>query len=81
MATGYDKILEQQKEMQKQVGKVHTHLMANSRVTSASCRRSSSGAGWPFCAAECTGSTRVRPAGAGCHWSSPAQNIGLTLST
>jgi len=35
MATGYDKILEQQKEMQKQVGKVHTHLMANSRVTSA----------------------------------------------
>ena len=34
MTDGYAKILEQQKAMQAQVGKMHTHLMANSRVTS-----------------------------------------------
>lgn len=33
MTDGYAKILEQQKAMQAEVGKVHTHLMAKSRVT------------------------------------------------
>jgi len=31
---GYAKILQQQKEIQAQAGRMHTHLQANSRVTS-----------------------------------------------
>ena len=80
MATGYEKILQQQREMQKEVGKVHTHLMAHSRVTSAILPAILFGGGM---VALCSGMYRLYT---GAHrrrtllQSVHAQNIGLSFT-